>query len=396
MARPTDAPPEQAINDPIGALVQETRELTRVTGPEFARTWLLRALRAELHRYSMEDDHIDIYGATYKSAEAALTVLDDSDDWIHPKLNAFLGGCREVATMDELPVKQVTRTVGTSGHTFDLMEQQAQGTVPFAVSNTTARRVPIIEANIGSPQYCRGVLSAFVHKIDILKAEEGVSHLGFIEKEMGPVGAISMVSSLVSATNLPACIYRETHWGERAAIAGHRPDEHARIAIIYDLIVTGAGICNAADIIKKTTAANTKAAVVLCGYGARRTRLTTENGQSIRIEALAWNEEHPSADASRDSGEARNLSEAREGSREEVNVSKENRDGPSIPPGFYTAETLPPISNAALVIVERVRAAAKRRKEQRVAATGHRNGKAIGLKLADKGGRVGVRFRHPK
>lgn len=391
MERQSSADPGQVLTDPIGKFVEATRQLNEVRDEEFGRQWLLRALYAEITRYSMEDDYIDTESAAFQTVTRAFTDLIVGDDWMHPKVERLLVACRAVAGMPELERDLVERHVRQNGSSFDLLECVARSTPPIRVSNREARVVPIIEDNLGSPKHCSGVVDAFAARVAKLVREAGVTHLAFIEKEFGPVGAISMMSSIVALTGLPACIYRETHWAQRAALAASRPGARDRIAILYDLIVTGAGIRHAADAIRELTGAVTVGAVLLCGYGERRSTVKSEAGQEIAIEALTWNDSAPVATPSRRASEARNGSEPRTAQREELSMKAPKDDRPSvrIPPGFYTPETLPPLSSGAKRILERVRLRADRAKGQKTQQTSA-DAHIVGLRLTDEGTRVGL------
>lgn len=389
---------DDLLRDPVKAVVERTRFLNSASRPEFSRAWLLRALGAELHRYSMEDDYIDMSSAPVHAAAEALTALEKSADWIHPKLVEYLLACRDIAMMAALPLGTDETKFESGGREWPLLSNVAISGTPFKVSNTTAHSVPIIENNLANPLYCEGVVSGFVEKVDILKRECGVTHLVFIEKEIGPVGAISMMASLVKGSGLPACIYRETHWAQRAAIAGEMPTAESRVAILYDLIVSGTGICNAADVVKEISGARSLAAVVLCGYGLRRNELKTEQGQRIRVEALTWREDEGTArtdTAARGKSEARNNSVSREKPREVKTLERSSdKTAVLVPPGSYTVETLPPMSANAKSIVERVRAKANQYKS----ASSHISEKtpsgvpSRGLRLSDEKG-LGIRLK---
>jgi orotate phosphoribosyltransferase len=132
------------------------------------------------------------------------------------------------------------------------------------------------------------VVDAFARCLVRLCDKEHISCLGFIEKIAGPVGALSMIPELVRELKLPACIYRADHWPTRATLAGYQLRPTDRIALVYDLIVTGDGIRQAAEDLKAKFGATVVAAVVLFGYGEKRDKLDNVNGQTIPLEAIGW------------------------------------------------------------------------------------------------------------
>lgn len=123
-----------------------------------------------------------------------------------------------------------------------------------------------------------------------------VTCLCFIEKSAGPVGTLAMLSDLVSKTGLPACIYREDYWSKRAKLSGYQPiPGKDKIAIVYDLIVTGHGVQQAANDIETKFGAKVAATVVLLSYDKeKRSTLEIGNGRAIRAESIGWYEDYVS------------------------------------------------------------------------------------------------------
>lgn len=347
--------PASIIEDPIGSLVQDNHRLLNASDSEFAHLWLHKILHAELCRYSMENAYINLESKDYLKARRALAELEASRDWINPLLREFLVACRQTAKAPQLAIGQEVRQVKANGTTVPVRGRKALGTSLFWVSRNKANYLPLVEENASNPEYSRGLLKAYASRINELKETAGVTHLCFIEKEMGPIGTLSMLSSLVIETNLPACIYRETHWAPTLALVGDKLSKKDRIAIVYDLLVTGAGIGGAADFLKDRTGADTVAAVILCGYGQKRATFKSKRlKQTIVIDALDWKEDiqdGPRFDfPARDGDEARTvLSEPRQPQRQEVDVRKRKE---LISAGYYTRETLPPASDRVRKMLE--------------------------------------------
>jgi hypothetical protein len=68
---------------------------------------------------------------------------------------------------------------------------------------------------------------------------------------------------------------------------GHHPSAEDRVAIVYDLLVTGEGIREVVDDLRATYGVHATAAVVLMSYDARRELEGGDSG-TIRVEALEW------------------------------------------------------------------------------------------------------------
>lgn len=377
-----------ALRNPIGTMVDETRRLQSADDSDFAREWLLRILKIELHRYSMEDSVIDTDSEIFKLAVAALAELSNGSDWIDARLNNYLVAVRRAAQLPQLPYDLNSRTVRVEGQEVKICERSSRTAHSFWISNTTAKHVPIMEESLGSPLEGGTVLDAFSKQLNQLKSELNLTGLCFIEKEMGPVGAISMLSSLVQSTGLPACIYRETHWTGDMSLAGVRPKGTDRLAIVYDLVVTGVGITGAADLVQKLSGAETVAAMVLCGYGTKRSFLESPAKQKIALHSLDWRTDvHGPAFEyvpSRDQHEARKIGSAPREEPGERDMTKNKSEGRGVPPGYYTRQTLPTISRSAQSIVDRIYAATGGKPAEPSGSKSAR--KAVGLlTLTDKG-----------
>lgn len=187
---------------------------------------------------------------------------------------------------------------------------------------------------------------------------------------MGPVGAISMLSSLVAETGLPACIYRETRWAKGVAITADKPLSGDRILMVYDLIVTGAGIGAAADIVHEISGATTHAAVVLCGYGPHRESIRTDRGQDIRVEALTWETDVRGPILEGLSPDQHGAETDGSQPCEETGENHMKKKHAGIPPGDYNRQNLPPISEAANEIVTAIRSASQQAEKPEDARSG--------------------------
>lgn len=72
-----------------------------------------------------------------------------------------------------------------------------------------------------------------------------IDRLAFIEREVGPLGAIQLKEDLVSKTGLPAVIVRPKKRLTRASIKGSNLVLNEKILIVNDVVTTGRGILKA-------------------------------------------------------------------------------------------------------------------------------------------------------
>lgn len=328
----------------------------------------------------MEDALIDTEDAAFDRVRSAFEALSQTDDWISPKLAQYLVALRQAASLPQLPYRTEARTLPHLENELTFLERQTVTPYAFWVSNTTAMRVPILEESLGSPGENESVSGAFADRLRQLKDNLNLSRLCFIEKEMGPVGALSMMSSLVASTGLPACIYRETHWTNALSLAADRPRPGDRVAIVYDLVVTGAGITGAADILKELTGASTVAALVLCGYGPKRSELISPKGQRINLTAFDWHTDVHGPVFEREALEAKETVRPAHKSPDRKKMPQKT-DRKEIPPGSYNRQNLPTISSSAQSIVDRIYATLTAKDPKNLGATRQ---SSLGLKIKDK------------
>jgi orotate phosphoribosyltransferase len=281
------ANPHKLVEALLGLCGDMSQTLESIPTEKFAKGWLLHALATELLKYSIEDDYINLEDMR-PDASAAFRDLLESDDWINLKLERFLEVCRKVAEKQAIPAQQVRIRIPTrSGN------RQVTGWIaerdqpPIPVSSEYFPFVSLLEDSIVDPSLVRGIVEAFTERLVQLQEKEKISCLCFVEKGAGPIGAVSMLATLVGALNLPACIYRENYWAKRAKLVGYQPTISDRIALVYDLVVTGNGIRQVAKELKTKYDATVVAAVVLFGYDMSRKELES-NDQTIKVESIGW------------------------------------------------------------------------------------------------------------
>jgi hypothetical protein len=263
-------------------------QLDTLPQKDFSKAWLLHLFAVELLKYSIEDDYVET--ATLRPILAStLQKLVERDDWVEEELAELLHAYNQLATEKPITPRKATLETEVLDKPRKFACRVAQPDEPeFSVSSRTYRLVPILEDSLCNQFYVDDVVDAFTDKLRQLTSLERVTTLCFIEKAVGPIGALAMLSTLVSRLSLPASIYRENYWAERAKLAGYQPKQSDRIAIVYDLLVSGEGILRVVRSLKKKYKAKVVAAVVLLGYGPRRELLHVDKQHTIRINALGW------------------------------------------------------------------------------------------------------------
>jgi hypothetical protein len=346
-------PPRHAP-DALTTLADMTAVLGRGEPAAFPSAWLRRACAAEFARLTIEDAYADPSSEPYERAHEALNALPQSEDWLPPQLSHFLTAVHALGVAPSPMREEVETALTVDGRRLCLLEWRPQTEVPMTVSNAYALAVKVIERSLAEPKYCQNLISAFSRGIDKVRKATGATGLLFIEKEAGPLGAVTMLSSLVQETGMPATVYRESRWA--GPLAGRTPDRGDRLIVVYDLIVTGAGILRAAEAVENAVGASCVGAVVLSGHGPQRNSITTATGQVISIEALGWDTRtvSPDAPAFDDANEPADQFRGSSASLKETEMKTE-RAG-AIGPGSYTRDTLPEISEGAKRILARLKA----------------------------------------
>jgi hypothetical protein len=217
-----------------------------------------------------------------------------------------------------------------------------------------------LERNMASPQYLRGIVEAFSERIFVLRSVVGIDHLAFLERAGSEYSAIAMLSSIVMATGLPACVYRMTDLSEASAIAASIPSSDNKIAIIGSVILEEEIIINAARVIRAHTGAWSSGAVAFYGYGESSNLIETPEGPAIRFEII----ESQDTGAVQSRHEFRTVREPGNSSlaRGALRKMNELEDFPLGPTArSYTKDSLPVFTEEEYSIWQRLQENAKRR-----------------------------------
>lgn len=266
-----------------------------LSNAKFAKTWLLRQMAAQFPRWSIENSSIDI-ATINPRAGVALRALQKGNDWLHPQLIELLTAYCEVAQTAPIKVHHAYLDLFTEAQSCRIWAEIPQFGQPLIPVSTKQYIIaPILEHSLADPQLVEGLISAFSSKIHRLQAELGITALCFIDKEIGPLGALPMALALSRELNLPAMFYREGYWTRRTRLAGclsltnFRPTERDRICLVYDLVVTGHALHSVAQDLYDTYGWRTAAAVVLFDYNELKSdRIQYHSGESFVVKALGY------------------------------------------------------------------------------------------------------------
>lgn len=282
----------------IDALNRTKDALPKLNDEDFPREWLLRVLEVEWAKYTSEAQHINQSDDLVLKGRQALEALRATEsNWIGGPLREFLLAYRAVAQLELLSSKEGrSLAIKTDGRRLTMQGRFAGAKQSPMMVNTAkhVRYVPLIEDMLSDPGASRAVVDAFADRINAHKRSLGATHLCFVEKEFGPVGAILMLESLVRATQLKACIFRDGHWSDRAVIAGQIPSSSDRVVIVYDLVDTGSGIRYVAQKLMALCKARTVAAQVLFQFKGNRKMFEIKYSNehpSICVESFALHDE---------------------------------------------------------------------------------------------------------
>jgi hypothetical protein len=255
----------------------------KAEGPsDFVKTFLLYALSGELLRYSIEDDAVDIRPLT---EEIVRTVNQFIKGDFEKGLFGLEAVLRKLSLATPVPTGD-SNIVATTNHEelhFKVKFARSNNLIP--VSSSYHKYIPILEDNLADPKLVTRIIDVYTRNIIELKETHGISYLCFVEKPAGPVGALPLLASLVDRVGLPAFIYRENCWLPRAQLAGSIPSPDAKILIVYDLVVTGTGIRDTIQELRRLHGLRVAAALVLFAYGNAQESVT-DDGKRIPIRTL--------------------------------------------------------------------------------------------------------------
>jgi len=286
---------QRRLDDPaqlvqvLQSLAEQTSlHLEKRSARDFPKEWLVNALTTEFLKYCIEDDYVDLLPGRAVAVKALKELLSD-DYCLSTPIVHFAGAVHDVATKSLMKDSKVAVRLGSGHDSCDIVGSvPLESGQPFLVSTRYYPFVSLLEQSIANPHYVNGVLNAFEERLRHCQAEDGIGALCFVEKAVGPVGALGMISSLVSRLQIPAFVYRASYWSSRAKLAGCVPSPKTKIVLVYDLFVTGEGIRQTAKDLYERFDLHVVVAVVLYSYD--KSVIIDVDGRKIKIMAIGSND----------------------------------------------------------------------------------------------------------
>lgn len=280
---------------------------------DFAEGYVRHQAAIEALRCLGEDSYVQVDDKTAAEIEAGVEAA-------RADIRLLFRVVQKVAALPSLKFNLEELTLQTKRHAAKFLQRTAPDGFPgFLLSNKQVRELPIIDDSLADPRYAGGVIDAFVATIEEIRKTRHVTCLTFVEKSLGPVGALAMLGSIVRATNLPACIYREKSWSKTGAFSGHTPTEADSTIIVYDLILKGTGIKNSAQRLSDRFGASVAGAIVLHSFDPSIGEIALTGGERFAVYPLhVVDPDHQSTNPGRvprpavNAGDHRSLSERKD------------------------------------------------------------------------------------
>jgi len=217
---------------------------------DFGERYVLGLILERIVFNSVEDKYIpeNNFRKVSDSIYAAVKdILDKKEEMPRPIVNVLDAYKKEIVDK-QLPVRKEIK-IPLDGHSVICDVADLEGG-EFRVSSYPFPYVINIDKNLSDPKRCKAVSNAFLKKIKEVDKRERIDKLCFVEKKKGPVGALPLLPLLVEKTGKKACIYRP-HTDHKIKFSGLPPEPGENICIVYDLVVSGDGIVDTANSIKR-------------------------------------------------------------------------------------------------------------------------------------------------
>jgi len=141
-----------------------------------------------------------------------------------------------------------------------------------------------IDKGTYAPESTRAISSRYIKKMKEIKTREPeIDRLAFIEKDHGAVGAILLMSSIVSQTGIDAIIIRLREEVSLDSQKGAKITSQNSVVIVSDVLTSGESIEKVAEIIRRHGAKVPYAIVLLDRERGGKEKLEQSG---IRVEAL--------------------------------------------------------------------------------------------------------------
>ena len=297
--------------------------------------WLLKNVAEEILQNTIEDDCVNIEPIEQDISDLFASIAEG-----RPLSNKISQVMQQIAKN-----RQETHRVAANLKNLSFIGFVPKERLKTWVSSQQQFFVPILEESLAEPGYGPSLTDAFADKLDQHKKKYKISTLCFVEKVAGPIGALAMLQSMVEKTGLPACIYREHYLAERTRFSGREPGPKDKVAIVYDLFVTGNGLKNVREALRHDYKCEAVSATVLKAVATREEVENFIKETEIQVEVLAWDNVEEEAESIQN-GITKKTSRLEVISEEEDSASSLLQGGVRPPPqwrpliGQYGAEQL--------------------------------------------------------
>lgn len=132
--------------------------------------------------------------------------------------------------------------------------------------NSEVNFFPNLDETLADPDTALNVCSWYQKEINQLKKTGAINGICVVEKPYSTIGAISLIGFLAVQCQLPITIYRAPRWTDSLKVTGNIPKLGSRLALVYDVSITGIGIIEVARYLKKRYKACVNNAIVLFDF----------------------------------------------------------------------------------------------------------------------------------
>ena len=224
----------------------------------FGETAFVKLMTEQLLSHAIEDEGIDLRDVGPKMIIALKTYFKSG------KIEDLWGIYETVVSKQPIPTHQVKLLLDSKTPIKASIAREPTELIP--VSTSEFPLVPVIEETISDPMLCSDLANKYHSLIEEFSREIDIDKLCFVEKAVGPIGALGLMSSLVERTKLPCCVYRERYFADRGRISGSTLAGGDRVLLVYDLIVSGHGLRSVAENLRTHFDTTVNGAVVLFNF----------------------------------------------------------------------------------------------------------------------------------
>jgi hypothetical protein len=158
---------------------------------------------------------------------------------------------------------------------------------PISIAGTDPVRA--LERLICEPaeaQNLSDITSRFAATLRVLQETKGVQALCFLLLDKRPIGTLFMIPKLTEELKIPACVWSKS---EQKIVIGQSPRRHDKVALVYDVCLTGSGLLQAAKHLTVELRAEVVGAVVF--FNATRKSILVDKKVNFPILSLAISHE---------------------------------------------------------------------------------------------------------